>query len=65
MKKILFALMVAVPLSWSLAAIAQDAPAAGGDAPKADADKKPEKKEGKKGKKKKADKKDGDAPKAE
>jgi len=64
MKKILFALMVAIPLSWSLAAVAQETPAAGGEAPKAEAEKKPEKKEGKKGKKKKGEKKE-EAPKAE
>jgi ribosomal protein L12E/L44/L45/RPP1/RPP2 len=58
MKKILFALMLALPLSWSFAAIAQDAPA-GGDAPKAEGEKKPEKK---KGGKKKKDKKE-EAPK--
>jgi hypothetical protein len=65
MKKILFAMMLAIPLSWSMAAIAEDAPAAGGDA-KADADKKPEKKSKKKkkgGDEKKEEKKE-DAPKA-
>jgi hypothetical protein len=59
MKKILFAMLLAIPLSWSFAAIAQDAPA-GGDAPKAEGEKKE-----KKGKhKKKKDEKKEEAPKA-
>jgi hypothetical protein len=62
MKKILFALMLALPLSWSFAALAEDAPAAGGDAAKTDADKKPAKKSKKK---KKADEKKEEAPKAQ
>ncbi len=64
MKKILFALMLALPLSWSFAAIAQDAPAAGGDAPKAEGEKKPEKK-GKHKKAKKGEEKKEEAPKAQ
>ena len=61
MKKILFALMLALPLSWSFAAFAEDAPApaAGGEEKKEE--KKDDKKKGKKGKKEKKE----EAPKAQ
>ncbi len=54
MKKVLFALMLAIPMAWSFAAFAQEAapaPAEGGEAKKEEAKKEEGKKEGKKAKK--------------
>jgi hypothetical protein len=63
MKKFLFAVMLALPLSWSIAAFAEDAPApAGGDAEKKADDGAKKEKKGK-GKKKKEKKEE--APKTE